>query len=345
MSAQTGISWCDSTFNPWIGCTKVSPACDHCYAERDMAIRRRRVEWGAGKPRSRTSAANWKLPERWNRRRYGQCPRCGWRGEYVPPPQGIAGCPDCTEAEVSVMIEAARRRVFSSSLADWLDNEVPIEWLADLLDTIRRTPNLDWLLLTKRIGNLRPRLSSAASSLLNPMLGPDFSHALRDWLSDWLDGNPPPNVWLGATVVNQEEVDRDAPKLLGVPAAVRFLSVEPMLGPINLSMWRDRVEFPSELHWVIPGFESGPRARPGHVEWIRSLVQQCKAAGVAVHVKQLGKAVHDDGMSGPGEHWPTERRVDTGRGHFTVTLKDPKGGDVSEWPEDLRVQEFPRNTA
>ena len=292
MSAITGISWCDSTFNPWIGCTKVSPACDHCYAERDMAIRRKRVEWGAGKPRSRTSAANWKLPERWNRQQFVRCTGCGWRGA---PDERFeeSGCPECGP---DAACDDVRRRVFCASLGDWLDNEVPIEWLVDLLDLVRRTPNLDWLLLSKRIGNWRARINDALIWANNDEIGETAERwgPLKSMLAHWLHGTPPPNVWIGATVVNQDEADRDVPKLLCVPAAVRFLSVEPMLGSIVVpaeliaSIQGTSQHGQRFIDWVICGGESGAKVRPMNPDWVRSLRDQCSAAGVAFHFKQWG---------------------------------------------------------
>lgn len=309
MSAQTGIEWCDSTWNPWIGCTRVSPACDDCYAARSTPARAGKIEWGAGKPRRRTSVANWKLPERWNRVQHHECGGCGLRGEiigiyYPGAPAGV--CKTCKALAVRV----TRRRVFCASLADWLDNEAPIEWLVDLLDLIRRTPNLDWLMLSKRIGNWRKRIGEA--------LNASNSIELREWLALWLRGDAPVNVWLGATVINQAEADRDVPKLLQVPACVRFLSIEPMLGPVDLtriSLGTSRFEPEPDsgwdgvdniawtidalkgakslnwrgLDWVICGGESGPRARPMHPDWVRSLRDQCAAAGVPLLLKQWGE--------------------------------------------------------
>lgn len=298
MSASTNIEWCDSTFNPWMGCTKVSPACDHCYAERDTR-RFGRVEWGAGKPRLRTSVSNWKLPERWNKEPFVECMSCGWRGEkrecnsaqnpsgFQPPVASMLACPRCKEPTMKV----ARRRVFCASLADWLDNEVPIEWLVDLLDLIRRTPNLDWLMLSKRVGNWRRRLEDAALEAKERGMPSAIRDPTWQWIARWLNGyEVPPNVWIGATVVNQAEVDRDIQKLLTVPARVRFLSIEPMLGPVSLDCWPiygpDRAPL---LHWIIVGGESGPHARPIHPDWARSLRDQCVAAGVPFHFKQWGE--------------------------------------------------------
>lgn len=259
MSENSKIEWTDHTFNPWEGCQAVSPGCDHCYAE----ARNARfgggvaVNWGPGAPRRRTSAHNWNSPVLWNNR---------------------------------ARREGRRYRVFCASLADWADNAAPIEWLVDLLELVRTTPHLDWLMLTKRIGIVLQRLQEAHSWVLDNWPAVD-AQPLSQWLSDWLEGgNPPANVWLGATIVDQEEADRDIPKLLRVPARVRFLSMEPLLGPVNLQVipWggiRTNVlqgwERPDHgVHWVIVGGESGPDARPMHPGWARDLRDQCQAAGV-----------------------------------------------------------------
>jgi protein gp37 len=309
MSATSKIEWTDSTFNPWIGCTKVSPGCDHCYAERDWDKRRHRVQWGAGNPRSRTSVANRKLPERWNAQRFVEC-SCGYRGTIDQITTNAIHYADC-------IIKPARRRVFCASLADWLDNEVPIEWLVDLLDVIRLTPNLDWLPLTKRVGNWKSRLADAAGRLHenDRQDASNYGEELRHWVEAWLGGTPPPNVWLGATIVNQEEADRDIPKLLAVPARVRFLSMEPLLGqtilrPDWITRWPNRqADVHSSrppLDWVIAGGESGPNARPSHPDWFRSLRDQCQVAGVPFLFKQWGEiaplaAIADHGFNGSAD--------------------------------------------
>lgn len=270
MAETTKIEWCDSTWNPWIGCTRVSPACDHCYAAVSTPARVLAVEWGPGAQRRRTSPENWKLPLRWER-----------------------------EHEAFESEHGRRRRVFCASLADVFDTEVDPQWRHDLFALIRATPHLDWLLLTKRIGN--------AMKLVDR--------------STW---DACPNIWLGATVVTQEEADRDVPKLLAVPAAKRFLSIEPMLGPINLCsirVGRDDSLYRANaltgdgfdgrgLDWIICGGESGPHARPMHPEWARSLRDQCRAAGVPFFMKQMGGA------------------------------RDKRGA-LDDLPADLRAREFP----
>lgn len=330
MTANTKIEWVDHTFNPWIGCTKVGPGCDHCYAE-DWSKRYGIVQWGAGMPRRRTRDANWRQPLKWNAHRFMQCGICGWRGHVAAE---LIGCGACGSIEA---LEDARARVFCASLADVFDNEVPTAWRVDLFRLIEKTPNIDWLLLTKRIGNAERLLDEA---------GRMMPESLR-----W----PMPNVWLGITVVNQEEADRDIPKLLAVPAHKRFLSIEPMLGPIDARKWlpncyecsmvcgyrvaEDGVQtmcceecgelFGNEhrcqhcesnlfyfecpkcasplvqahpctrfIDWIIAGGESGPHARPAHPDWFRILRDQCKADHVPFFFKQWGEWVESGPLPG-----------------------------------------------
>jgi protein gp37 len=267
MADNTGIEWCDSTFNPWMGCTHVGPGCDHCYAEQRMDTRLNVVHWGAGQPRKRTSAANWRLPIKWNAAPFFECPDCGMRGDAKAMGDDPKECKHLNAYP-------ARRRVFCASLADVFDNEVDPQWRHDLFALIQATPNMDWLLLTKRIGNVNDRSAFDAC----------------------------PNIWLGATIVNQEEADRDIPKLLDTPAAVRFLSMEPLLGPVHLNLQEQHMMFdpvndnPStaKIDWVIVGGESGHDARPMHPDWVRSLRDQCAAAGVPFLFKQWGEWLLQD---------------------------------------------------
>lgn len=249
MGENSHIEWCDHTFNPWEGCQKVGPGCDNRYAEALMDTLYQRVKWGPGQARSLTSEANWKKPLAWNR---------------------------------AAQKAGVRPRAFCASLADVFDNAVRPEWRAGLWDLINQTPHLDWLLLTKRPGNLAAML---------PV--------------DWGDGYG--NVWLGCTVVNQAEADRGIPKLLAVPATVRFLSMEPLLGAVDVRPWLGRypihmapggnegnpsdgwIEYGEGINWIIVGGESGGNARPMRPDWARSLRDQCQAAGVAFFFKQWGE--------------------------------------------------------
>jgi protein gp37 len=298
MSAKSKIEWTDHTFNPWIGCTKVSPACDHCYAEVSTPSRALGVTWGAGQPRRVTGEANWKEPIKWNKRNFYQC-ACGWRGHEVNTEgtsltEGLPSCPECD----SMDLQDARQRVFCASLADVFDKEAPLGARERLFELIEQTPNLDWLLLTKRIGNVQ--------EMIPARWAPAF----------------PSNVWIGISVVNQQEANRDIPKLLRVPAAVRFLSMEPLLGPVDLRQAHMNTERLPRVDWVIVGGESGPHARPMVLGWAKEIVSQCQSAHVPVFMKQLGAN-------------PTNREG------ITHPISDRKGALMEEWPEVLRVQQFP----
>lgn len=225
MAENSGIEWTHHTFNPWIGCTNVSPGCDYCYAEALMRRFGRGDLWEGHRRRTKT----WGDPVRWNR-------KCGELG--------------------------IRQRVFCASLADVFDNQAAPSWRIELFGLIRNTPHLDWLLLTKRPQNIAKML---------PL----------DWGEGW------PNVWLGTTVENQEEADRRIPHLLCVPARVRFLSCEPLLGPVDLEPWVMRLDdLASAIDWVITGGESGPNYRHADPDWFRSLRDQCAAADVPFLFKQ-----------------------------------------------------------
>ena len=330
MSDRTKIEWADSTFNPWIGCTEVSTSpcggggCDGCYAKQSTPVRVLRAggkeTWGPSAPRIRTSPGTWRKPVIWNAQPFAECMGCQWRGEvndcsvvlnpsgFFPPVNSARVCPKCNRP----LIKEARGRVFCASLADVFDNEVDPAWRADLFELIASTPNLDWLLLTKRIGNAHGMIAEALCALV----GRSPSGSLPTW--------PWSNVWLGATVVNQAEADRDVAKLLTTPAAVRFLSIEPMLGAIDLTemqppgrdaYWVDAMRGsvaalggsgPSRdlprLDWVIAGGESGPHARPANPQWFRDLRDQCAAARVPYLFKQNGEWVSVSEVAGAGVH-------------------------------------------
>lgn len=263
MSANSKIEWTDHTFNPWEGCQKVGPGCDHCYAENRNARFGGgvAVNWGPGAPRRRTSISNWNKPLAWN-----------------------------AQAEAFQAEHGRRQRVFCASLADVFDNAVDPQWRADLFTLIQKTPNLDWLLLTKRIGNVVPMLAEIRN-------GADEDMPILDMM-------PLPNVWIGATIVNQAEADRDIPKLLAVPARVRFLSMEPLLSAVDIVPYI-HCDVGNTLDWVIVGGESGPGARPMHRQWARDLRDQCEAAGTPFLFKQWGEWT-------PGENVERQRgTVDT----------------------------------
>lgn len=198
MADRSKIEWTDSTWSGWIGCTAVGP----------------------GQPRARTGADNWAKPRTWNKRHFCECRECGWRGERLELTSGHSSadnapvCPRCD----SEHLQPVRRRVFCSSLSDVFDNEVPAAWRDDLFALIAQTPNLDWMILTKRIANAARYFDEH----------PEIAELVADG-----------HIWIGATVTAQAEADRDIPKLVEIEAAVRFVSVEPILGALDLSKWLD----------------------------------------------------------------------------------------------------------
>jgi protein gp37 len=291
---DTTIEWADHSWSPWIGCTKVSPGCANCYAEHLMDHRMKKVNWGRGNPRKRTSAGYWKQPVKWDQIALME-----------------TGDPELYQASVF------------PSLCDWLDPEVPIEWLADFLALIHATPNLRWLLLTKRPELWWGRMRSAFAFLYAREGGADTCGMMDRWMGI----NPPPNVAIGVSCEDQQRWDERAPLLLQIPARWRFVSCEPLLSAIDMRLgrpsgvpawWQGKLNPLSGLSQVIWGGESGPGARPCNVDWIRDGVRQCRDASVACFVKQLGSNSYVPAPFGPL----------TG-----------KGNDMSQWPTDLRIRE------
>jgi protein gp37 len=192
-----------------------------------------------------------------------------------------------------------RRRVFCGSLMDWLEDRPDLdEPRANLFKTISETPHLNWLLLTKRPENWFSLLQRAYGVAAGEN-GDELGEPVMSWLSAWLHGETPPNVWVGTSVENQQRADERISLLLNIPARVRFLSCEPLLGSVDLGLLGAVPKSISPpytlvyqmLHWVIVGGESGPQARPMHPTWARDLRDQCQEAGVAYFFKQHGEWV------------------------------------------------------
>ena len=231
MAKDSRIEWTHHTFNPWWGCTKVSPGCKHCYAET-WAKRIGQDVWGPKATRRELSEAVWRQPLVWNKEAEGL---------------------------------RVRPRVFCASMADVFEDRRELDAnRTRLWAIIEQTPNLDWLLLTKRPQNVR---------------------RLVPWRAEW-----PSNVWLGATAENQRWLDKRMPDLLSQSARVLFLSCEPLLGAIDLSGWIKGAKRGAHrpIDWIIGGGESGHQARPMHPEWLISLRDQCVAGGIKFHFKQWG---------------------------------------------------------
>ena len=272
MGEVTKIEWCDHTWSPWIGCTKLSGACDHCYAA-DMAKRYGWAEFAAGAPRHRTSANYWMKPLAWNR-----------------------------QAEA-----AGKRATVFASLCDPFDSEVDDAWRADHMAIIEATPWLEWLLLTKRAklarqffkgrrvpDNVRMGTTSEDQKMLQ-LRGPDIV-AIKAKLLPFLSAEP----LLGPLDLDRldrdpDEQDRAMPSVSSVERFVVSLlsgrqglvqKPDPARGGQRAEWWIE--ETGRQLGWVIAGGESGPKARPSHPDWFRSLRDQCQAAGVPYFFKQWG---------------------------------------------------------
>lgn len=352
MSTKTSIEWTATvhadgtvtpgkTWNPVTGCTKVSAGCKNCYAET--------------------------IADRFWATQYPQVPaelvRSG--GTVYANISGPTRPRTFTDVMTHEdrLLEPLRwkkpARVFVNSMSDLFHEDVPDAFIDQVFAVMALCPDLTFQVLTKRPERMRDYLS--AQDRQARVAGEACDMVL-------IDGAPPrelsiqwplPNVWLGVSCENQEQADKRIPLLVETSAAVRFVSCEPMLGPIDLEPYLLRPfraapnvtpDVP-RIDWVIVGGESGPQARSCDVAWIRSIVRQCKAAGVPAFVKQLGSHVidrNDAGFEGdPGDNWTAETRYEdlTPQGWqgdpVRIRLRDRKGGDPFEWPEDLRVRQWP----
>lgn len=287
MAENSKIQWTDHTFNPWIGCTKISPACKFCYAET-FANRYGHAVWGDNGTRKRTSAQNWKKPLQWNK-----------------------------QAEK----EGKRFRVFCCSLADVFEDHPQIlqSWRDELWALISATPNLDWLLLTKRPENIKKFLPA-----------------------DWGEGYY--NVWLGVTVEDQKTAAKRLTEFNAVHARIKFLSIEPLLGPIDFfheSMrqitwdinyyddgdggYTKEAELECYFDWIIIGGESGPltKIRKLELQWVKNVIEQLENEDVKIFFKQLGRVVS-----------------------HKLKLPDVNGGNFDQYPpalDWLKRREIPQN--
>jgi protein gp37 len=319
VSAQTSIEWTDRTWNPVRGCSVVSAGCKNCYAMKVAA---------------RFSG-----------------PGLAYEGLALPSPARWTGKVQLVEQDLEAPSHWRKpQRIFVNSMSDLFHEELAFEQIADVF-RVMAYPECDrhtFQVLTKRPQRM---LDFFAWAEKQPHVAP------------WPDGGVVlRNVWLGVSVEDQRAADERIPLLLQTPAALRFLSVEPLLGPVDLAPFLHpcyRALF-GDLHWVIVGGESGPGARPCDASWVRGVVEQCSQAKVPVFVKQLGANVRDRNDAGfdgdEPSHWPpthvldVEHDLDGTRDGYQgapvrVHLGDQKGGDPVEWPEDLRVRDFPETVA
>lgn len=320
---STNIEWTEDVWNPLAGCNEISPGCLHCYAatmaHRLAAMAQADIAAGRDPGSKRKYIGTTKKLDNG---------KIVWTGKVNLDPDALQ--------------EPLKRKkpttYFVNSMSDLFHEDVPDEFIDDVFTAMALSPQHTFQVLTKRAERLPRYFATYRPSGLMPSLSMRFK--------DMPDGGtlcaPLNNVWLGVSVEDQKRADERIPHLLKTPAAVRFLSCEPLLGPVDLPVFIDTGEDIPEseraewgvpcrgmgdqngtISWVIAGGESGHGARPCNVQWIRDIVQQCKAAGVPVFVKQLGGNVTAQGLEG------------------RISFRHSKGGDMAEWSEDLRVREMP----
>lgn len=338
--AETSIEWCDVVWNVTRGCSRVSAGCGGpgriggCYAER-QAMRFS----GPGQPYEGLV------------RQTANGPRWTGRVELIP-------------SKLDEPLHWRRpRRVFVNSMSDLFHEALSSDAIAAVFGIMACNPRHTFQILTKRPERMREWILGMQEHHRQHM-----SRALFFRVANYpraLDvpfGWPLPNVWLGVSLEDQKTADERIPLLLQTPAAVRFVSYEPALGPVDFRSWllsvggitSRGIAGSPRLDQIIVGGESGPNARPFDVAWARSVIRQCREAGVAAFCKQVGANIrdrNDAGFEGDTPHsWPMDtRHEDIDQGYqgaeVRIRLRNPKGGDPSEWPEDLRVREFPKKAS
>lgn len=329
MAQKTSIAWTDWTWSPVIGCSRTSPGCTHCYAERLVAVRMSR---------------NPKLPMYHGLAWVRDSGEPQWSGEVRFLPERLA----------EPLSWRKPRKVFVCDMSDLFHVGVTNEQIAAVFGIMAATPHITYQILTKRAERLEQWFAwveKRAEDGLRMFPDDPKEWRIRQMFRSYLgklgidigkapihDGPwPLPNVWVGVTVEDRARKTR-IDHLRRVPAAARFLSLEPLLEDLGEL-------YLAGIDQAIIGGESGPSARPLNVTWARGIMSQCRASGTSIFVKQLGAHVVWDGVSLPGEHWPDKTaKTDTCLGHWRVHLRDRAGGDMSEFPEDLRVREFPEVT-
>jgi len=343
---RQAIQWTDVTWNPVRGCSRVSPGCEHCYAERM-----------AGRFTSRHGDAG---------------PFQGFAEQRVGGPRWTGHVALIPEKLDEPLRWRKPRRVFVNSMSDLFHESLSWHDIARVFAVMLAAPceRHTFQILTKRAKRMREGMEKEIPKAIHTgCMLPSTSYCGSRW--------PPRNVWLGVSAEDQQRADERIPELLQSPAAVRFVSAEPLLGPLDLRPYLFRDSDPRHrccprclyatnlpesacpndgtplgpdiaVDWLIVGGESGPGARPCDVAWIRSLVQQSREAGVPCFVKQLGSRPVMTGreyaswVAGPIECRHGYDVCPTcDREPVTLQLEDSKGGLVSEWPEDLRVRGFP----
>lgn len=310
VSEVSNIEWTHETWNPIVGCSLASPGCTNCYA---MTMAKRLQAMGVAHYAGLTKTVNGKAV---------------WTGTMALAPDRIVNAP---------LFIRKPKMFFVNSMSDLFHEDVPDEWIDRVFAIMAKSYQHTFQVLTKRAKRMREYALKRASVgvAAGVVLTFDDGRTLYSW--------PLPNVWLGVSCEDQRRADERIPDLLATPAAIRFVSAEPLLGPIDFTMIdSDGVtglhtleRGPVGIDWVIVGGESGSGARPFDLRWARDIVRQCKDAGVACFVKQMGAHPHDSDRPG----------LEADGSHLRLRTKAKKGNDPAEWPEELRVRQMPEATA
>ncbi len=324
MSDKTGIAWTDATWNPVTGCSKVTEGCRHCYAER---------VW----PRLAAS------PGRYFGREFGD----------------VRIHPEVLEQPLRWN---RHRRIFVNSMSDLFHPSVPDDFIDRVFAVMALAKQHTFQILTKRPERMKSYMDLSGdtrwAAIEKAMVMNDWKFNISDKFRDLDRGLfPPPNVWLGVSVEDQKTANERIPLLLETPSLFRWVSIEPMIGPVSFrwAPWHETYyEDPKlqpgyvrmnhldglrRIDWIVAGGESGPDARPMDAGWVRILAGECQEAGVPLFVKQLGAAYSDplNGVAGAGL-----KVADAALPLVAVRLKHRSGADPAEWPQDLRVRELPK---
>ena len=352
---NTSIQWTDATWSPVTGCTKVSAGCRNCYAER-------------------------LFPRAYSR----TCKNCGLRTadcncDYFKQREftDVLTHPDRLEQPLHWK---KPRRIFVNSMSDLFHEDVPFEFIDRVFAVMALTPQHTYQILTKRPERMLQYLREIENDDRD-------LHRWQGWACELSNSQcaaglveecdwPLPNVWLGVSCEDQKTADERIYFLLQTPAAVRFVSYEPGLGPVsfrqvaspwgcliqlpigrslrasnsratdsmkhpkaNMDVWLKVLDQIAGIHWVIVGGESGPGARPFNIQWARDVIAQCKAAGVACFMKQVGQNPYE-APNGITPYTSGPRAIECRL--LELDIDKSHGGDSAEWPEDLRVREFPK---
>lgn len=305
---KTSIEWTDASWNPIVGCTEISPGCANCYAARLASTRLRET------PQYRGLAGNLKSEIQFP----GVAPHGIPEGKIQPRWTGEVRF--LQERLEEPLHWRAPRRIFVCDMGDLFHESVPVSRVAQVMGVIERCPHHTFQILTKRA---------------------NLMHAFFFGLK------PLPNVWLGVSVENQHFADERIPLLLNTPAAVRWISAEPLLGLTHVRQWMMPPELGPRIDWVVCGGESGPNARPMHPAWAARLCDECVMAKVPFFFKQWGEWLHATQMEAaftPTELDTLSRNTlcrDTGHGDLYFKVGKKRAGrqlDGSDWNQFPQVR-------